>query len=463
MPRSMDPSEMLSTLNSMSLLLNPYPMILKAIEDQRTHYAYPHLADYALVLAIVHSILLIQASITLGLKIYFLIKNGQRDKIWICRLHFTLDYERIPYLIPNNNFVIEPLQIMVLSFNLVVKYPTIRSSFPGLHASCLFFFAVSFVPGFVGFWLSGWSAFYVLFFTPNQDTRGERRKTIFHHPRFMNTICIGIPILVSCFFSIIGVILTVKHLRIGSAFEELMTDLHQFTIDWKADNPTTFDNNQRLILKLAQLMAIGWATLSILIIMFYLGTTISIGIVTKRTMAIATGRAKLFKDISSQDLLSRDKSKLHMGGSQDLSDLNAASTEESLATSAKHRHINRQSISTINIQRAKYIQRTLYFLRTSCGVMMIAMGFNLCTSLIFVHKARALLDELSRSSHLHRHVKYTKLIFHIFHDILNSTQWQATLATLLMVTCLLISLSLLIQINPHSALATAHAWKNDSL
>ncbi|KAH9466057.1 hypothetical protein Pst134EA_013904 [Puccinia striiformis f. sp. tritici] len=439
MPRSMDPSEMLSTLNSMSLLLNPYPMILKAIEDQRTHYAYPHLADYALVLAIVHSILLIQASITLGLKIYFLIKNGQRDKIWIWRLHFTLDYERIPYLIPNNNFVIEPLQIMGCLFfelasiivYLVVKYPIIRISFPGLHASCLFFFAVSFVPGFVGFWLSGWSAFYVLFFTPNQDTRGERRKTIFYHPRFMNTICIGMPILVSCFFSIIGVILTVKHLRIGSAFEELMTDLHQFTIDWKADNPTTFDNNQRLvnlmeylllqgsqILKLAQLMAIGWATLSILIIMFYLGTTISIGIVTKRTMAIATGRAKLFKDISSQDLLSRDKSKLHVGGSQDLSDLNAASTEESLATSAKHRHINRQSISTINIQRAKYIQRTLYFLRTSCGVMMIAMGFNLCTSLIFVHKARALLDD---------------------------TQWQATLATLLMVTCLLISLSLLIQ------------------
>ncbi|KAI9613689.1 hypothetical protein KEM48_003688 [Puccinia striiformis f. sp. tritici PST-130] len=398
MPRSMDPSEMLSTLNSMSLLLNPYPMILKAIEDQRTHYAYPISPITRL------------SSITLGLKIYFLIKNGQRDKIWIWRLHFTLDYERIPYLIPNNNFVIEPLQIMGCLFfelasiivYLVVKYPIIRISFPGLHASCLFFFAVSFVPGFVGFWLSGWSAFYVLFFTPNQDTRGERRKTIFYHPRFMNTICIGMPILVSCFFSIIGVILTVKHLRIGSAFEELMTDLHQFTIDWKADNPTTFDNNQRLvnlmeylllqgsqILKLAQLMAIGWATLSILIIMFYLGTH------------------DFHWDIEAA-----------CGGSQDLSDLNAASTEESLATSAKHRHINRQSISTINIQRAKYIQRTLYFLRTSCGVMMIAMGFNLCTSLIFVHKARALLDD---------------------------TQWQATLATLLMVTCLLISLSLLIQ------------------
>ncbi|POW00984.1 hypothetical protein PSTT_12726 [Puccinia striiformis] len=320
MPRSMDPSEMLSTLNSMSLLLNPYPMILKAIEDQRTHYAYPHLADYALVLAIVHSILLIQASITLGLKIYFLIKNGQRDKIWIWRLHFTLDYERIPYLIPNNNFVIEPLQIMGCLFfelasiivYLVVKYPTIRSSFPGLHASCLFFFAVSFVPGFVGFW----------FFTPNQDTRGERRKTIFHHPRFMNTICIGIPILVSCFFSIIGVILTVKHLRIGSAFEELMTDLHQFTSIGKLIIPPrlTTINGSLISWNITSTRISDFETCSTYgdrlgnpLDTYHYGTTISIGIVTKRTMAIATGRAKLFKDISSQDLLAWDKSKLHVG------------------------------------------------------------------------------------------------------------------------------------------------------
>ncbi|WAQ86805.1 hypothetical protein PtA15_7A534 [Puccinia triticina] len=395
------PSEILPTLNSMSLILNPYPFILHAIEEQKLQFAYRNLLSFDLALIVVHLVLLVQATITLALKLFFLLKNGQRSQIWLCRTHYLVD-QAVPYLVPNGNFVIEPLQITGCIFfeffsiivYLVIKNPNLGMSIPGLHASCLFWFAASFVPGFIGFWLSGWSAFYVLFLSPVHSTGSSGgRKRILYHPVFMNAMCWGVPVLISCFFTVIGIVMTVKHKRVRDAYEVLFTRLHQLAEDWKPNNPQTLNDNQHLvnimefllaegsrIFDLLQLMAIGWATTAVVIITFYIATMITIGKVTQRTMSIANGRSTLFQH-SSKNLLSKPKNLI----SESHDDLNSkAETDYSLVTLST-KPAFRNSVS------ANSIQRNLFFIRTSCGLMVIALGFNICTSLIFVAKIRALL------------------------------------------------------------------------
>ncbi|KAA1078244.1 hypothetical protein PGT21_031580 [Puccinia graminis f. sp. tritici] len=423
-----NPSAALPTLNSMSLFFNPYPFIIKSIEDSKSQFAYRDLLSIDIVLIVVHFVLLIQATITLGLKLFFLVRNDQRSKIWLWRKHHLID-QPIPYLVPNANFVIEPLQIAGCIFfelfgiiiYMVIENPELGMSFPGLHASCLFWFAVSFVPGFIGFWLSGWSAFYVLFLSPTHDAGAIRRpQRIIHHPIFMNIMCIGIPVLMSGFFATIGILMTMKHKRVGDTFEAIIVKLDELSNSWQPNNPQTAENNQSLmdmmesllsegsgIFDLLQLMAIGWATIAMFIIMFYIGTTISVGKVTKRTMAIANGKTTLMK-ISSKYLLPKSKDVI----SESRDDLDSTDETACSQTAPELSPSFRNSVS------ANSIQRNLFFIRISCGLMIIALGFNFCTSLIVVVKIRSLLIE---------------------------TYWQVTLSSLIAVTCVLLSLSLLIQ------------------
>jgi hypothetical protein len=96
----------------------------------------------------------------------------------------------------------------------------------------------------------------------------------------MNIMCIGIPVLMSCFFATIGILMTMKHKRVGDAFGAMINKLDELSNSWKPNNPQTAENNQSLmnmmesllsegsgIFDLLQLMAIGWATIAMFIIM----------------------------------------------------------------------------------------------------------------------------------------------------------------------------------------------------
>ncbi|PLW17919.1 hypothetical protein PCANC_03369 [Puccinia coronata f. sp. avenae] len=148
---SSDLSEALPTLNAVTSSFNAYPFILETSEGHKRRLAYRSLLSFDVALIVVHLTLLIQATITLGLKLFLRAKNG---KIWLWRKHYLLD-QAVPYLVPNGHFIIEPLSIIgAIFFELfsiivfiVLRNPQIGESLPGLHASCLFWFAVSWVPG----------------------------------------------------------------------------------------------------------------------------------------------------------------------------------------------------------------------------------------------------------------------------------------------------------------------------
>ena len=144
-------AEAFTTLDSMASSFNVYPLVLKYVKSQRAEIGSPRLLAYVIALFVVHGILLIQATLTLVLKITHRSKSG---KLWFWRKQYLLD-QTIPYLIPNGQFIIEPLQILgCIFFELLtsvlyigVRWPDTLRKLPTLYETCLFWFAVSFVPG----------------------------------------------------------------------------------------------------------------------------------------------------------------------------------------------------------------------------------------------------------------------------------------------------------------------------
>jgi len=423
MSASVNLAEALPTLNSMALSFNVYPLILKYVKNRRVALGSPRLLAYDLTLFIVHGILLIQATLTLVLKINHRSKSG---KLWFWRKQYLLD-QTIPYLIPNGQFIIEPLQILgCIFFELLtvviyigVRWPDTVVKRPVFHETCMFWLGVAFAPGLIGFWWSGWSSFYALLLIPTHASHSNhgRIARMYQSPILMNTVCIGVPVLISLFFITIGVSLSTSHAKVEKAYATFLIQLSHLSESWKPNDPNTVDNNRHLfdtlqpliagagkILHTFEIMAIGWAITAMMIIAFYIGNAISVGKVTRRTLRMATGRATILT-YASKDTKS-------------VSQLRTSGCDDELESKAESNHQPSQPSGIMRSVSSLSLQRNLYLLRASCGLMVISLGFNFCISIIFLIKSRLILKE---------------------------TYWQITLASNSTIGCILLSFSLFVQ------------------
>jgi len=417
----------LPTLNSMAMSFNVYPMVLNYIDSRTVELSSPRILAYDLALIFVHGILLIQATLTLILKLSYRAKSG---KIWLWRKQYLMNHA-VPYLIPNGHFIIEPLQILACIFfelfaavvYIVIRWPDIARKLPAFHSTCLFWFAVSCVPGFIGFWWSGWSAFYALFLTPTHTSSSShgRISRMYHCPILMNAVCIGVPVLISLFFIITGVFLSAKHDKVGVAYATFLIQLRHISETWKPNDPNTVANNRRLFVLLERLLAegggilhtlqfmfIGWAITVTTIVTFYIGTAISVGKVTRRTLKMATGKAMLITYDSND---TKSVSQLDSSGPDYEHESKVQCNQPQVSQLSQPSGI-KNSVSSLSLQR------NLYLLRASCGLMVISLGFNFCVSIIFAIKVRLLLVE---------------------------TYWQTTLASIITIGCIILSFSLFVQ------------------
>jgi len=420
-------AEAFTTLDSMASSFNVYPLVLKYVKSQRAEIGSPRLLAYIIALFVVHGILLIQATLTLVLKITHRSKYG---KIWLWRKQYLLD-QTIPYLIPNGQFIIEPLQILgCIFFELLtvviyigVRWPDTVLKRPAYHETSLFWVAVAFVPGFMGFWWSGWSAFYALFLTPTHASHSNhgRIARMYQSPILMNTLCIGLPVLISLFFITLGVSLSTSHAKLEETYSTFIKQLLHLSEIWKPNDPNTVDNNQHLFdalqriitgarktLHTLQITAIGWAITSMVIIAFYVVNAISVGKVTRRTLRMATGKATLLT-YTAKD--TKSLSQLRTSGCDDELESKAESNHPQVSQPSQP-SVMMKSVSSLSLQR------TLYLLRASCGLMVISLGFNFCISIIIVVKAHLFLKE---------------------------TYWQITLASNGVIACIVVSFSLFLQ------------------
>ncbi|KAA1100137.1 hypothetical protein PGT21_030228 [Puccinia graminis f. sp. tritici] len=414
-----DPSDALSLVNSMSEVLNPYPLILKTVTSQREKLANPSLPQVALALGVAHLILLLLAGFTFFLKASRK-QDGERCKIWLWRRHYVPN-QTIAYLVPNANFSIELLQMFSCSFYIIFSATTyIICKYPQhppkiIHASTIFWYAISIVPDAAAFWWGGWAAIYLVYFSPTRSDieHSNRRRSFIHHPLFMNTICIGVPVVIAIFFLVIGITMAVELRKIIDSYNLLSKTLDQLSALWKPDDPLNHEKNKMLfnivksllgrslrISSLARRDNYGWTAVSISTISFYLASTIAAGQLLKRTLLIATGKKPLWE----KQCASHTK----RGGYLNQSISTVTSKAESEVTKPMFVICN-------STQR---LQRGYHFIYISCVIMLAVLGLNICISVILALKTKVVLIQ---------------------------TDWQIRLLVMISSTSVLLSFTLFLQ------------------
>jgi len=215
--------------------------------------------------------------------------------------------------------------------------------------------------------------------------------------------------------------LSTSHAKLEETYSTLIKQLLHLSEIWKPNDPNTVDNNQHLFdalqriitgakktLHTLQITAIGWAITSMIIIAFYVVNAISVGKVTRRTLRMATGKATLLT-YTAKD--TKSLSQLRTSGCDDELESKAESNHPQVSQPSQP-SVMMKSVSSLSLQR------TLYLLRASCGLMVISLGFNFCISIIIVVKAHLFLKE---------------------------TYWQITLASNCVIGCMVLSFSLFVQ------------------
>ena len=119
------------------------------------------------------------------------------------------------------------------------------------------------------------------FLTPTHASHSNhgRIARMYQSPILMNTLCIGLPVLISLFFITLGVSLSTSHAKLEETYSTFIKQLLHLSEIWKPNDPNTVDNNQHLFdalqriitgakktLHTLQITAIGWAITSMIII-----------------------------------------------------------------------------------------------------------------------------------------------------------------------------------------------------
>ncbi|PLW58491.1 hypothetical protein PCANC_00042 [Puccinia coronata f. sp. avenae] len=292
-----------------------------------------------------------------------------------------------------------------------------KSTSDYVHAGILFWQAVALVPGSIAFWLSGWSAFYVVYLTPPQVNEKDvpGKKSSIHNPLVMNTICISVPVLITTYFMGFGIALFVKLKQTIETYELLELTLNQLSVQWKPNDPMTVENNTRLfsiitsltekadqLFHMAQAEIAGWAAVSVFIILFYITSAIASARLVKKSMLFASGKQWVDQRSESRDDL---KEPINPSCSKD--------SNSAVLTSSTLGKPSRNCAS--NLQR---LQRSYYYIYISCILMTVFLGLNFATNVTYLAKMRMVVIE---------------------------TQWQARLAHLETWTIALLSSSLFLK------------------
>jgi hypothetical protein len=105
----------------------------------------------------------------------------------------------------------------------------------------------------------------------------------------MNTICIGVPVVVAIYFLVIGITMAVELRKIIDSYNLLSKTLEQLSALWKPEDPLSYENNQMLfnivksllgqslrISSLARRDTFGWTVVSISMISVAISAYLSI-------------------------------------------------------------------------------------------------------------------------------------------------------------------------------------------
>jgi len=396
--------DLIPLVDSLSSSLNPYSLIQNVLNNAKAdlHKRLKSYSRFLLVLMIVHSILGLVSLVSLYFKVFKKDEDGKYRRFWLWRKHYFSPESR-PHYVPNGHCIIEFLQLLGCAFLWLFSFITYnfclspeRSS-PGIYSTMAFWMATSFTPGFIGFWLNGWSTFYVVFTSPNRTNKNTGIGRIFvSHPNVMNILCIGVPVLLVLLYSGLGIMQAVIHQNLFNNSMILRKTLANLSNLWTPDNPLNPDNNRVLIsilenilteathiLYVFQLIGFTWTACSIFIIMFYTASTIGIVKMFQSTIDTARGppaimaTTKVDKEVHRRPVARSSEEFLSDEGSE-------VSTPKTL--------ILRAIVPPGNVRLLKHLKKNYFLLYTTWLAVIIAMGFIGTFGVVFGSEVKTVLS-----------------------------------------------------------------------
>lgn len=391
-------------IDSLPSSLNPYSAILNSLNAakadlDKTLKSYTH---FLLVLLIVHSVLGVIALISLCVKIFKKNENGERRKLWLWRKHYSSPGRR-PHYVPNGHLIIECMQLLGCSLLWLFSLITLRfcqspeASSTSVYSIMAFLMSTAFAPGFFGFWLNGWGAFYVAFNSPNARSNNTWGRHIFDtHPSIINTLCIGASALIVIFYGGIGIRQAVAHHQLFNNFAILNKTLADLSASWRPDNPMNNDNNQVVfgilqtlategtsVLFWFKLVALTWTAWSVVIILFYAVSTIGISKMFSSTIDTARSPPIVLNiRVTEKHYQSPVTDSAGEIGSEEASQVSEAAKNPTLST----------RLAPSNLKSLRLLKTNYFLLCTNWLTVTIAMGFIGSLGILFYLKVATLLS-----------------------------------------------------------------------
>ncbi|KAH9814906.1 hypothetical protein DFH28DRAFT_286155 [Melampsora americana] len=331
----------------------------------------------------------------------------QQKHLWLWRKERVTQNNQIySYYIPNPGMAVAISQIfasILAEIIIVLSYMNFQSSQFSQRSYVSMWLVVSYVPGFFGFWLSGWSALYIYILSPGKAAKRNRSsKKIITHPLLLNTLCIGVPIVVLFVASGYGIASFFFFRSEREAFVNLISTFEDLSAHWTP--PTTinrhidydtlmsvaspFHQTSQSFLTHFRTACLIWSIFLIIAVLFYTITVVLLLKLMKKSIAVSRETA--------------------VGPSLDF-EMDKGHSEATCLTDDR---------ATIPILQAQKLRKKYLFLVVRCMLVTLLLLWYVVTGLILSIKAE---------------------------EILITPTWRVTSAWVIVFSAAFLSLSLLIQ------------------
>lgn len=283
---------------SNSHLSPPTKTIIHKLHAAEYPSVYPYV-QWVLILCSICYFLVIFLCITILTVPFFRGAKSRAKHYWLWRRHYM--GHRVAYLVPNGGIAVAIAQIFgctLFEVYILLSYQVIRSpKFAHNHYQYAWL-AISYAPGYFGFWYSAFGALYACLFSPSRPDLHEHSK-ISHlpNPILMNTICIGTPILTAIGSVGWAIESFLRTREKNEAYEQVISRLSH-GLDPTRELARYAESGHKFILQF-RWAAFFWSIGAALAVFFYCFTIFLFLRVLKGTVDVANGKKNLLQKYQS--------------------------------------------------------------------------------------------------------------------------------------------------------------------
>lgn len=288
--------DLAASINSTSYPDDTAESIISRLNTYQHPPVYPYVRWVLIACSIFYLLIIILCMTILAIPMF----GGpvaRRRHLWLWRRHYV--EHKGTYLIPNGGLFLIICQLLgsiPLEIYILFSYQAIQSPVPSRSNYQNFWLAISYAPGYFGYWYSGFTALYVCLFSPSRPVVNQELVEHFlPHPIFLNTLCICVPIFVSLGAVFWGIMSVVSVHQKDNAYAAVLAQVKS-GLDPTTSLQEYAEAGLRCISRFRR-GAFYWSIAAFVAVIFYCFTGLLFLRFLKDTVDVATGKTNLLNDV----------------------------------------------------------------------------------------------------------------------------------------------------------------------